>query len=101
MGNNVKVIVTGEHEITEKATVLPDGRTVEWQKLSLLNFEPIPVEKEFLESVVLAPFNWIIFTSPRAVQFWTDALTRDGKTFPIETQVATIGESTASAAEAA
>ena len=45
------------------------------------------------------PFDWIIFTSVRAVRFWSDFLLEQGIDFPIETQVACIGETTAHAAE--
>ena len=66
--------------------------------MNLLRFERIPVEKEFLEKVEKQPFQWVVFTSPRSVQFWTETLLEHGIDFPTETQVATIGESTGNAA---
>ena len=51
MAEKISVIVTGEHDFTGSSTVLSDGRTVEWKELQLLNFEPIPVEKEFFEQM--------------------------------------------------
>lgn len=94
MASNLKVVVTGEHDFTETTTLLKDGRTVEWVELNVLTFERLPVEKDFLEVANKTPYHWIIFTSPRTVQFWTETLLEHGVDFPVETQVATIGEKT-------
>src|SRR5262245_6593332 len=98
MADNLRVIVTGEHDLEEKSLTLSDGRRVEWIELNLLHFERLPIEKEFLEALSARPFQWILFTSPRSVQFWTETLVEHGLDFPVETQVACIGEKTATVA---
>lgn len=98
MAEKVKVIVTGDHDFTESSVVLSDGRTVEWRELNLLRFEKVAIENEFFESLEKNPPHWILFTSPRSVEFFTQALLEHAMDLPTETQVATIGEVTASVA---
>lgn len=88
-----QVFVTGQHD----GWVAPEG--VEYRFLEVLEFVPLPVPPSLFSELTEKPFDWIIFTSPRAVQFWTHALVSEGLDFPFETRVACIGEKTAEAAE--
>ncbi len=94
-----KVLVTGEHESLPTICDTPSGpKEVEWVQVPVLFFEKLPVEDEVIENLIKKPADWIFFTSPRAVQFWTEALLQLGVDMPLETQVACIGEATAKAA---
>ncbi len=88
-----QVYVTGQHE----GWIPPEG--VEFNFLDVLEFKSIPVPEEKWKLVTEKPFDWIVFTSPRAVRFWTEGLLSQGLDFPIETRVACIGEKTAEAAQ--
>jgi len=96
----VRILITGEHD--EPASFpksLPeDGRELEWISLPVLRFERLPVAPELVERLVHKPMEWIVFTSQRAVRFWSDCLMEHGFDFPVETQVACIGEKTAQVA---
>jgi len=96
-----KIIVTGEHNDSGNRypSVDRDGNVLLWQEVPVLDFEKLPVERVFFDKMVEKPFDWIIFTSVRAVRFWSEFLLENGIDFPIETQVACIGETTAHAAE--
>lgn len=98
MGSAWKVLVTGDHESLLHTPVLVAGKPVEWKQVRVLEYERLPLNPETLEKVQQHPYEWIIFSSPRAVRFWTETLLEKGQDLPIETQVACIGESTAEAA---
>ena len=95
----IKVLVTGEHDTSSYPQKLPDGRPIQWTCVRVLRFERMPVNKELVESVVQNPLDWIIFTSERSVRFWSELLLEYGFDFPIQTQVACVGEATSQAAE--
>lgn len=94
-----RIIVTGEHEETSFPTRMPDGTLLIWRSVPVLRFEKIPVEKKIVEALIKDPVDWIIFTSERAVRFWGELLMEVGVDFPVETQVACIGEHTAKIAD--
>lgn len=96
-----KIIVTGEHNDSGNRYPATDqeGNTLLWQEVPVLDFERLPIDSTVKTLVSEKPFDWIIFTSVRAVRFWTEFLLEQGIDFPIETQVACIGETTAHAAE--
>jgi len=95
----LKIFVTGEHEDLEtRAPRALEGRPLQWTQLAVLRFDRLPIEPELVEKLVREPMGWIIFTSPRAVRFWSEVLLENGVDFPLETQVACIGEATAEAA---
>jgi uroporphyrinogen-III synthase len=97
----VRIIVTGEHENLEaRYPTQLDGRALLWLQVPVLRFERLPVARETMDRLVKSPAGWIIFTSPRAVRFFGETLLEAGLDFPLETQVATIGESTAEVANA-
>ncbi|NBT59304.1 uroporphyrinogen-III synthase, partial [bacterium] len=101
MRTNKKIIVTGEHNDSGNRYPSNDntGTTLLWQEVPVLDFERLPVEEKLFKEMAEKPFDWIIFTSVRAVRFWSDILLEHNLDFPIETQVACIGETTAHAAE--
>jgi uroporphyrinogen-III synthase len=101
MSLNKKIIVTGEHNDSGNRYPSSDnqGNTLLWQEVPVLDFKRLPIESDFLKALTEKPFDWIIFTSVRAVRFWSELLLEEGIDFPIETQVACIGETTAHAAE--
>lgn len=96
-----KIIVTGEHNDSGNRYPSVDrlGNTLLWQEVPVLDFERLAIERTFFDQMVQKPFDWIIFTSVRSVRFWSELLLENGMDFPIETQVACIGETTAHAAE--
>ena len=94
-----KILVTGEP--VDDADRFPreaGGRELEWTRLPVLRFERLPVAPELMRTVVEKPFGWVILASPRAVRFWTETLLEHQVDFPLETQVACLGEKTADAA---
>lgn len=101
MPTNKKIIVTGEHNDSGNRYPSSDlkGNTLLWQEVPVLNFDRLPVDSAFFSSMSAQPFDWVIFTSVRAVRFWSELLLEHSVDFPIETQVACIGETTAHAAE--
>ncbi len=96
----VRILVTGEHDdlASRCPSQLDTGRALEWVQLPVLEFERLPVSADLVERLIQKPMNWIFFTSQRSVQFWSEVLLENGVDFPLETQVACIGESTAEAA---
>lgn len=98
--NTLRILITGEHD--EPSTfprALPeDGTKLEWVSLPVLRFERMKVEAAFVDRLVHKPMEWIVFTSQRTVRFWSDLLMEHGFDFPVETQVACIGEKTAQVA---
>ena len=97
----IRIVVTGEHEDLESGfpgELGHQGNALEWIPLSVLRFERLPVEKDWLEALLKNPPDWIVFTSPRSVEFFSDILMEAGLDFPIQTQVGCIGGRTAEAA---
>jgi uroporphyrinogen-III synthase len=93
--NVTRVIVTGEHEGLPKFS---EGKPLEWKELPVLDFQRLPIAGDLLQKIENEPFEWIVFSSPRSVRFWSETLLEHGMDFPIETQVACVGEETADAA---
>lgn len=96
----IRILITGEHDdlASRCPSQLETGETLEWVQLPVLQFERLPVAPELVERLVQKPMNWILFTSQRSVQFWSEVLLENGVEFPLETQVACIGEQTAEVA---
>ncbi len=97
MGKKIKILVTGENRDLEEnipGNSLDSDLSVQWVQWPVLEFKKLDVDKNLLSRVVEKPFEWIVFTSPRAVHFWTETMVQAGLDFPLETQVACIGEST-------
>jgi len=95
-----RIILTGDREdlYSRVPSENPrDGVPLEWVQVPVLEFEKIPVEKEVLLEAVDKdkPFEWVMFTSSRAVRFFREELDRHGLQLPAYTQVACIGEQTA------
>lgn len=95
--NAVKIVVTGSHEewIAEAPTRTSGGRPIAWVSADVLAYDRLPLDSELLKRVAETPFEWILFTSRRAVTFFAEALREADRVLPIETQVACIGERTA------
>jgi len=101
MGRTIKIVVTGENRDLEEnipSSNMDPEVTFHWVQWPVLEFKKLSVGPEVLSRVVEKPFEWIIFTSPRAVRFWTETMVEAGLDFPLETQVACIGESTSEVA---
>lgn len=101
MGKNIKIVVTGENRDLEEN--IPNSNLdpevlFQWVQWPVLEFKKLSVNPAVLTQVSEKPFEWIIFTSPRAVRFWTETMVEAGLDFPLETQVACIGESTSEVA---
>lgn len=98
---SIRIVVTGEREDLDHR--LPtelgyNGLPLEWISVPVLRFERLSVDSGKLQDYVENPRDWIIFTSTRAVQFWSEILMEEALDFPLETQVACIGSRTAEAA---
>lgn len=95
--DSLRIIVTGEHDDLSARcpSELPGGRKLEWIQVPVLEFQRLPVAADLVERLVHKPMDWIIFSSTRAVGFWSEVLLEHGVDFPLETQVACIGEHTA------
>ncbi len=95
----VKILVTGDRDKAKLPPTLGEGKAaIEWLELPVLEFEALPVASETLEALAKNPVDWIIFTSARAVRFWSEAWMDAGEDFPTETKVACVGQVTANAA---
>ncbi len=93
----MKIVITGSHEdwLADAPTRLGDGRAIAWASAEVLHYEPLPVAKDVLARIADEPYEWIVFTSRRAVAYFVEALRTSSRQLPIETQVACIGERTA------
>ena len=94
----LRIIITGEHEDLAArcpTRLVRDGRPLQWVELPVLRFEKLPVDPAVIDELVKKPVDWILFTSTRSVRFWAETLMEKGVDFPVETQVACIGEHTA------
>jgi uroporphyrinogen-III synthase len=97
----IRILVTGEYEDLDSrfpSELGHNGNALEWVPLAVLRFERLAVNSEIVKELVENPVDWIFFTSQRSVQFWAEVLMEQGVDFPLETQVACIGEKTAEAA---
>ncbi len=101
MSKTINILVTGENrdleQLIPEESLDPDV-SVKWVQWPVLEFKKLEIAKDLLARVVEKPFEWILFTSPRAVHFWTENMVAAGLEFPLETQVACIGESTSETA---
>lgn len=94
-----RVIVTGDREDWSPWVAGSDGPEIEFQSVPVLRYERLPIEPELLERwLSQKPVEWIVFTSPRAVRFWTETLLESGYELPVETRVACLGSRTAEVA---
>jgi len=93
-----RVIVTGDRD--DWAPVNSEGIGLEWKSIPVLRYERLSVKPDILERLSNKPVEWIIFTSPRAVRFWSETLLESGYELPVETRVACVGDRTSEAAEA-
>lgn len=94
-----RVLVTGEHDdLLDGSTPDIGDRRVEYVQVSVLDFERIPVDRSVMDQLIANPYDWIVFASNRAVSFFSECLLDLGVKFPLETQVACIGQRTAEAA---
>lgn len=91
-----RVIVTGDRDDWSSVS----SRGIQWKSVPVLRYERLPVKPALLETQSAKPAEWIVFTSPRAVQFWSETLLAHGYEFPVETRVACLGEKTAEVAAA-
>jgi uroporphyrinogen-III synthase len=100
ISGRLRILVTGDREGSiESIPNLENPVDVEWISLPVLKFERLSVTQSVVDRTINDPFHWILFTSPRAVGFWNEVLLEAGVDFPVETQVACIGESTADRAQ--
>lgn len=69
----VKLIITGDPNewLPRLPRVTQTGVEMEWQILPVLSYSRLPVAAAVLRAVTVPPPDWIIFCSPRAVEFWT------------------------------
>ena len=95
MGECYQILVTGEHEELSRETFIYNGKKIEWTQVPVLRFERLPLEENTIQNIVKSKIEWLVFTSPRAVRFWSEILLEQGTDFPIETQIACIGKNTA------
>lgn len=97
---DLRILITGDRSEAVEAfpSALPDGSKLEWNSFQVLAYERLPVDPELVERLIHKPAEWIVFTSPRAVEFWVSVLLEHGWDFPTETRVACIGEKTAQVA---
>ncbi len=95
--NHRRVLVTGDRD--DWASVGTASGAVEFISVPVLEYARLPIRMELLEHwLVQKPAEWIVFTSPRAVRFWSEVLLENGFEFPVETRVACVGSRTAEVA---
>jgi len=97
----IRIIVTGEHEDLDArfpSELGHRGMPLEWVSVPVLKFERLAVGEDVVRELVDNPVDWMIFTSQRSVKFWAEVLLEHGVDFPIQTQIACIGEKTAEVA---
>lgn len=93
-----RVIVTGDRDDWNMVAPADGGPEVEWQSVPVLQYERLPVPADLMDRLSLKPVEWIIFTSPRSVRFWSETLLESGYELPVETRVACLGDRTAQVA---
>ncbi len=97
----IRIIVTGEYQDLDSkfpSELGHRGTPLEWIAVPVLRFERLPVSPELVRNLEEHPSDWILFTSQRSVHYWAELLMELGIDFPVQTQVACIGEKTAEAA---
>jgi uroporphyrinogen-III synthase len=97
----IRILVTGEYEDLDSrfpSELGHNGTALEWVPLAVLRFERLPVSSDVIKRLIENPVDWILFTSQRSIHFWAELLMETGMDFPLETQVACIGEKTAEVA---
>lgn len=97
----IRILVTGEQDDLEArfpAELGFRGTPLEWVAVPVLKFERLPVDADQISKLLENPAEWIIFTSPRGVRFWSDLLMEHGQQAPVEVRVACIGQKTAEVA---
>ncbi len=97
---NFKILITGDSQ--DLASRLPKeaaDATLEWIPVPVLQFQAIPVPKMVFARLQEVPTDWLIFTSPRSVYFWSQACLAENYEVPTEMKIACIGERTALAAD--
>ena len=87
----MRVLVTGDRGFSEEGTH-------QIESIPVLEYHRLALDPTVLERLLAFPVGWIIFPSARAVRFWADTLLEAGVQFPLETQVACMGEQTADTA---
>jgi uroporphyrinogen-III synthase len=93
-----RVIVTGDRD--DWTPLERQGDSIQLHSLPVLRYERLPIPPDLLERwMSQKPVEWIVFTSPRAVRFWSETLLESGYTLPVETRVACMGERTSEVAE--
>lgn len=85
----MKVLVTGEHDGLPKGLKVR-GEAVEWIELPVLRFEAVEVPADAKARIFAEPPDWIVFPSPRAVEFWKQAIAG----LPKGSRLAAIGRAT-------
>ncbi|MEZ4751622.1 MAG: uroporphyrinogen-III synthase [Bdellovibrionota bacterium] len=98
MSEPLKILVTGEETLRTRLSTHVGKRPLEWTILPVLEFERLPVPEPVFES--LGDYDWLVFTSPRAVHFWSEALLEAGTEMGPEARIACMGPRTAEVAAA-
>ncbi len=86
----MKVLITGDHESLPQGLKVR-GEAVEWIQVQVLRFEGADISPEAKSRVFSEPPDWIIFPSPRSVEYWKTALGG----LPKGTRLAAMGRATA------
>lgn len=95
----VNVLVTGKRDVSRlPAYDATSDCRLNWETVPVLEYERLPVDATVLQKLCENPVDWIVFASPRAIRFFSELLLENSLEFPLETQVACVGEETANAA---
>lgn len=97
---NAAVLVTGTRDVWPEVHFGVPPQKVEWRSLAVLEQVRLPLPESVWTELESRKREWVVFSSPRAVRFWTEALLESGQELAVETRVACVGERTALAAEA-
>lgn len=92
-----RVVVTGDPSEL-RARLEATAYRVDWVVVPVLQYEGITIPPGISEKVATGGYQWVIFSSPRGVQYFTDELVAAGSHLPPETRVACVGARTAGAA---
>ncbi len=93
-----EVIVTGDRDDWTSLASGSEASRIVWKSVPVLQYERLSIKPELLERLSHKPSDWIIYTSPRAVRFWSETLMENGYDLPVETRVACLGKRTAEVA---
>lgn len=83
-----KILVTGEHRFSPHPQF-------EVTSIPIFSYHKIPTELSILKPIP----QWIIFTSPRSVRFFSEILLDNQEELPLEVQIACIGNETSDVAQ--